>query len=179
MAMPHAGSLLRTALRLTREKSLSEDLVQEVLLRAWRSFEQFEAGTNCKAWLFKIMLNLASKRRKQIQTRPQLLSLEENESFKLPVAVTRTPEFTGSEVVTALDSLPEEHRTVLLLGVVEGFTCKEIGQMLSIPIGTVMSRLSRARVGLRRKLTEPVGQACVCKPEVSVKQAQKGAYELL
>jgi len=179
VAMPHAGSLLRTALRLTGEKSIAEDLVQEVLLRAWRSFEQFEAGTNCKAWLFKIMLNLASKRQKQIQTRPQLVSLEENESFKLPVTVPRTPEFTGSEVVTALDSLPEEHRTVLLLGVVEGFTCKEIGQMLSIPIGTVMSRLSRARIGLRRKLTEPVGQACVCKPGVSVKQAQKGAYELL
>ena len=179
MAMPHTGSLLRTALRLTREKPLAEDLVQEVLLRAWRSFEQFEAGTNCKAWLFRIMLNLASKRQRQIQRSPQLLSLEENESFKLPVTITQTPEFSGSEVVTALDSLPEEHRTVLLLGVVEGFTCKEIAQLLGIPIGTVMSRLSRARIGLRRKLTEPASQVCVCKSEVSVKQAQKGVYELL
>src|SRR6266702_277409 len=80
VAMPHAARLLRTALRLTCDRGLAEDLVQEVLLRAWRSFHQFEAGTNCKAWLFRIMLNLLSRRQKQLRSNPHILFLDENDS---------------------------------------------------------------------------------------------------
>lgn len=153
--MPHTESLLRAALRLTQNAPAAEDLVQETLLQGWRSFHQFERGTNCKAWLFRIMLNLSNKRRRKLQARPELLALDEFES--LPLMASQCPatpaQFTALEVFAALDALPCDHRTALVLAVVEGFTCKEIARMLDIPIGTVMSRLSRARVSLRQQLT--------------------------
>src|SRR5437588_135385 len=124
VAMPHASTLLRTALRLTSDSGYAEDLVQEVLLRAWRCFDQFEMGTNCKAWLFRIMFNLSSKRQLQIKAKPPG-SLDENE-FVQPSTVLTSSGFTQTEVLAALDSLAEEHRNVLMLGVVEGFTCKEM-----------------------------------------------------
>jgi RNA polymerase sigma-70 factor (ECF subfamily) len=127
--------------------------VQETLLRAWRAFDQFERGTNCKAWLFRIMVNLASKHRRQIQVRPQMVSLEASESttvVRLPVV--NSQQLESVEVISAFDTLSEEHRIVLVLAVVEGFTCKEIAQMCGLPIGTVMSRLSRARGALRAAL---------------------------
>jgi RNA polymerase sigma-70 factor (ECF subfamily) len=152
VAMPHAGSLLRLAMRLEHDRGRSEDLVQETLLRAWRAFDQFERGTNCKAWLFRILLNLFSKRRRKVNTAPQMVSLEASESatvIKMPVVKSH---LTSMEVVSAFDTLSEDHRVVLVLAVIEGFTCKEIAQMCGLPMGTVMSRLSRARVALREAL---------------------------
>jgi RNA polymerase sigma-70 factor (ECF subfamily) len=152
VALPHVESLLRAALNFERERARAEDLVQETMLRAWRAFDQFERGTNCKAWLFRIMLNLHSKRRKTSQAKAQEVSLESIEAK----AVVRLPVFrsrpTNLEVISALESLSAEHRTVLILAVVEGFTCKEIAKMCNLPIGTVMSRLSRARAALRESL---------------------------
>jgi len=156
VALPHTESLLRAALRLTQNAGAAEDLVQETLLQGWRSFHQFESGTNCKAWMFRIMLNLSSKRRWKIQTEPTMLSLGEPESqqFAPPQNRTAPAQFTAGDVFGALDALPGDHRVVLLLAVVEGFTCKEVARMLDVPIGTVMSRLSRARVSLRQQLTK-------------------------
>jgi len=152
VAMPHTESLLRTALRLTRDRSIAEDTVQETLLRAWRAFDQFERGTDCKAWLFRILLNISSKYRRKLQAMPQMLTVDENEAQKvIPLRATPT-QFAAVEVMTAVDMLSNEHRTVLLLAVVEGFTCKEIARMCALPVGTVMSRLSRARAELRKRL---------------------------
>ena len=149
--MVHARSLLRTALRLARDRALAEDMVQETLLRGWKSFDQFEPGTNCKAWLFKIMLNLYNRNRQQNLAGPMLVAMEESEVVRL--SFTREPQMvSGSEVMEALDTLPSEQRAVLMLGVIEGFTCKEMAEILQVPMGTVMSRLSRARQGLRSRL---------------------------
>jgi len=154
VAMVHSKSLLRTASRLCRERPEAEDLVQETLLRAWRSFEQYQPGTNCKAWLFRIMLNLAAKRSQQERRIPALNSLEELPEWNKMPAAPAVSSFGESNVHAALEAMPDEHRVVLLLAVVEGFTCKEMGKILEIPVGTVMSRLSRARVGLRQRLLE-------------------------
>ena len=150
VAMPHTGPLLRAALRMTGERGAAEDLVQETLLRAWRSFDQFERGTNCKAWLFRIMLNISNKNQHTAQARPALISLDGHEPAR--VVPLRPPQLTATEVFSALDSLSAEHRLVLIVAVIEGFTCKEIAGICSVPIGTVMSRLSRGRAELRRML---------------------------
>jgi RNA polymerase sigma-70 factor, ECF subfamily len=152
VAMPHTESLFRAALRITRERAGAEDIVQETLLRAWNAFDQFERGTNCKAWLFRILLNLSSKQRKKIQAAPAMLALDENDSDRVIRLRVAPPQFAEVEILSALDRLSTEHRTILILAVVEGFTCKEIARMCALPIGTVMSRLSRARSELRKIL---------------------------
>jgi RNA polymerase sigma-70 factor (ECF subfamily) len=150
VAMPHTERLLRAALRMMGERSAAEDLVQETLLRAWRSFEQFERGTNCKAWLFRIMLNVSNKGRLEARSKPELIPLDGHEPAG--VIPMRPPQLTATEVLAALDSLSAEHRLVLILAAVEGFTCKEIAAICGVPIGTVMSRLSRGRAELRKLL---------------------------
>ena len=151
VALPHCESLLRTALRITSNRAEAEDLVQEALLRAWRAFDQFERDSNCKAWLFRIMLNISNKTFRQSRRVPILVSLdEEAHGNVIPLQVTRPRQLTSVEVLSALDALSLEHRMVLILAVVEGFTSREISGICSVPIGTVMSRLSRGRAELRR-----------------------------
>jgi RNA polymerase sigma-70 factor (ECF subfamily) len=148
VAMPHSRSLLRVARRLSQDAAAAEDLVQETMLLAWRGFHQFRAGTNARAWLFRILFNAFHARGRKIRTAPVTvpLSVSGNE----PGAVASVGH--SAEVSQAFGKLPLEHRTVLLLGVVEGFTCREIAEILAVPIGTVMSRLSRARQALRDQL---------------------------
>jgi RNA polymerase sigma-70 factor (ECF subfamily) len=152
-AMPHLNDLFRTALRMTGERGQAEDVTQEVYLQAWRSFERFEAGTNCRAWLYKILFHCVShQRRKGFRFR----LLKENEEFLVanlvqPAAVAQ--EITDGEILAALDDLPSEFRSVVLLVDVEEFAYKEVAEILAIPIGTVMSRASssiRKRVSLRK-----------------------------
>lgn len=146
VAMPHASSLLRFAKRLTRGESLSEDLVQETLLRAWRGFGQFAAGTNARAWLFRILINtFHAHNRKERSCLPSL-------SLTADIRSESDSPSGSFEIVEALDRLGEDQRTALLLAAVEGFTCREIADILSVPIGTVMSRLSRAREAMRELL---------------------------
>jgi RNA polymerase sigma-70 factor (ECF subfamily) len=140
-AMPHTRSLLRVARRLTSDP---EDLVQETMLSAWRGFHQFRAGTNARAWLFRIMMNAFHARGRK--ARPALVPIDGHDRAGGPDIST------AAEVGQALDELALEHRTVLLLAVVEGFTCREISEILAVPMGTVMSRLSRARDALRSRL---------------------------
>jgi len=144
VALPYTGSLLRFALRLTRDTAAAEDLVQETLLSGWRHFGQFERGTNARAWLFQILINFFRRSYRKERGRaafvvltPEVSSYARNE---LP------------EVNQALERIGEDQRAVLLLAAVEGFTCKEISEILSIPMGTVMSRLSRAREAMRAML---------------------------
>jgi RNA polymerase sigma-70 factor, ECF subfamily len=151
VVMVHAESLLRVARRMTRNHHAAEDAVQETLLSAWRCFHQFETGTNCKAWLFKILINLLNKS----YSRPTLLIVNLPETVVLEnIAPARNSydDLARSDVIAAIESLQEEQRIVLLLAAVEGFTCREIGMMVGVPIGTVMSRLSRGRVEVRRAL---------------------------
>jgi RNA polymerase sigma-70 factor, ECF subfamily len=153
-AMPHSRSLLRVARRLTLDPSLAEDLVQETLLLAWRSFHHFRTGTNIRAWLFRILFNAFYAQGRKMRARPVFVSLPhgpEAVSFGSGGAAL----FEAAAVGRALEILSEEHRSVLLLAVVEGFTCKEVAAILSVPIGTVMSRLNRARQALRNALDPP------------------------
>ncbi len=153
VAITQTASLLRFARRLTSDPWAAEDLVQETFMRAWRGFDQFRGGTNARAWLFRILLNnFYGQARKGRLT---LVSLDETDK------AGANGNGASLEVTEALARLPEDQRAALMLGVVEGFTCREISEMLGIPIGTVMSRLSRARLAMRIKLglQEPRGSA--------------------
>ena len=132
------------ARRLTANSAAAEDLVQETLLSAWRSFHQFRPDSNARAWLFRIIFNgfHARGRRKS----PVVLPLKAETQTFSPV------HDDVLEISRALDGLEVDHKTVLLLAVVEGFTCKEIADILHVPIGTVMSRLSRARQAMRMRM---------------------------
>jgi len=141
--MPHLAALLRVARRLASEPASAEDLVQETMLLAWRGFRGFEPGTNARAWLFRILFNAyygAGRRAQRAQTPPPAST------------VVHTKVQEAVEIAQALQALPVEQRSVLLLCVVEGFTCQEAAGILDVPIGTVMSRLSRARQELRTRL---------------------------
>lgn len=148
-AWPHFREIYRAALRQTRRPAEAEDLAQEVFLQAWKSFDRFERGTNCRAWLYRILWNVDHQRiRKKV---PVTLGAEGEARIGETLAAEETTptEIRDEEVSAALDSLSEEHRRILLLSDVEEFTYKEIAALLQVPIGTVMSRLSRARKALR------------------------------
>jgi RNA polymerase sigma-70 factor (ECF subfamily) len=151
-AIPHSRSLLRVARRLASDPATAEDLVQETLYRAWRSFEQFQTGTNIRAWLFRILFNAFYAQGRQLSSAPILVSLDAPGVEPGPKRTAGISFGDAAEVSSALDALSAEHRTVLLLAVVEGFTCREMAQILGLPIGTVMSRLSRGRQAMRERL---------------------------
>lgn len=162
-ALPYLGQLYGAALRLTGNPADAEDLVQQTALRAYAAFEQFERGTNLKAWLFKILTNtfISSYRKKQRE--PKTVSADENDEFSLfdvLIEKTGTPEaqildrIPDDEVRHALERLPEQFRTAVLLADVEGFAYQEIADMMDVPIGTVMSRLHRGRKALQKALWE-------------------------
>ena len=154
-AIPHLEALLRTAVRLSGNRARAEDAVQETYLRAWRSFRTYRPETNCRAWLFKILLNVLKKAAGK-QRRDPLAEAEDVEvSGKL---IPLFPEAEGGnrqDLLAAVNRLAPEFREVLWLVVVEGFAYREAAQILDIPMGTVMSRLYRARRELRRFLTVP------------------------
>jgi RNA polymerase sigma-70 factor, ECF subfamily len=147
VALPHAASLLRYALHLAGEKSRAEDLVQETLFSAWRNFRQFKPGTNCKAWLFRILTNLQYRQMRKSGMRPTVNVEEVNARLGAPEKVS-----ANQEMREAFARLTFEHQEVLQLAVIEGFGIREIADLLQLPEGTVMSRLSRARASLRAAL---------------------------
>ena len=151
-AMPHLNDLFRTATRVLGERGRAEDVVQEVYLQAWKSFERFESGTNCRAWLYKILFHCVNHHRRKWFRFPLL---KENEEF-LEANLTYSPpvaeHLTDQEILAALDRIPADFRSMVLLVDVEEFAYKEAADILGIPIGTVMSRLSRGRRLLREQL---------------------------
>jgi RNA polymerase sigma-70 factor (ECF subfamily) len=167
-AMQYAPQLFSTALRMTRNRADAEDLMQETFTKAWRAFDSYQQGTNLRAWLFRILTNTYinkynSQLRKPIET--ELDEVEELYLFKRLGAfdqsqLSRSAEdqmlemFTDDEVKNAIEELPETFRIPLLMSDVEGFSYKEIAEILDIPIGTVMSRLHRGRKSMQKMLYE-------------------------
>jgi RNA polymerase sigma-70 factor, ECF subfamily len=153
-AMPHMNDIYRTAARVLGNTTAADDVVQDVYLQAWKSFGQFELGTNCRAWLFKILFNtLHHYRRKWMNTR---MVKESDEILEMTTAAgPPVPEnITDEQMLAALAEVPEDYRSVVLLVDVEEFAYKEAASILDVPIGTVMSRLSRGRRLLREKLSD-------------------------
>jgi len=153
-AMPHLNDLFRTATRLTGERGQAEDVLQEVYLQAWRSFEKFEAGTNCRAWLYKILFHCVSHHRRKWFRLPLLKENEEHLETNLVQPESVPQHLTDEEILGALDGIPADFRNVVLLVDVDEFAYKEVSEILGIPIGTVMSRLSRGRGLLRKRLAD-------------------------
>lgn len=151
-AMPHMADLFRTATRVLGERSRAEDVVQEVYLQAWKSFHRFEPGTNCRAWLFKILFHCVNHHRRKWFRFPLLKETEEFLETNLTYAPPIAEHLTDGEILQAMDQIPADFRSVLLLVDVEEFSYKEAAGILSVPLGTVMSRLSRGRKALRELL---------------------------
>jgi RNA polymerase sigma-70 factor, ECF subfamily len=152
-ALPHFDDLYRTAVRVIGERETAEDLVQETYLEAWKSFRRFEPGTHCRAWLFKILFHVIHHhRRKWFRfkfTREDEQLLEQTLVYEPPIP----QDITDEDMLAALDRVPQSYREVLLLADVQEFSYKEVADTLSVPIGTVMSRLSRGRAILRTQLS--------------------------
>lgn len=158
-AMKHLNELYRTANRLTQNQTDAEDLVQETFMQAWKSFDRYEVGTNCRAWLYKILFNKVDHYRRKKYTRAKYMQEADEEIFNNASFVAPVPEhLTDTEVIKALDKLPDHYREVVMLTDVHEFSYKEAADILQIPIGTVMSRLNRARTQLRKSLTKVAGE---------------------
>lgn len=167
-AMPFMDQLYSHALRMTRNAADAEDLVQETYLKAYRGFGGFEAGTNLRAWLFRILTNNYINTYRKKQRRPTESDLEDVQDLYLyrrlggaeTAQLGRSAEeelfehITDGEIKDALEALPEQYRDAVLLADVEGFAYKEIAEILDVPIGTVMSRLHRGRKRLQEELLE-------------------------
>jgi RNA polymerase sigma-70 factor (ECF subfamily) len=162
-AMVHLNSLYATGLRMTRNPRDAEDLVQDTMLQAFRFFDRFEPGTNCKAWMFKILTNtFINKYRKRSREReirevidqdelPSLMSEDVAEASRDPEgAMTRA--LLSDDVRTALDAVPHDYRIAVVLCDLEEFSYKEIADIMDCPVGTVMSRLHRGRRLLQKSL---------------------------
>lgn len=153
-AMPHLNDIYRTAARILGERTRAEDVAQEVFLRAWKSFDRFESGTNCRAWLFKILFHCVNHERRKSFRFPLLKEAEEFMEANLPAPESIPEEISDAQILSALDAIPLEFRSVVLLVDVEEFAYKEAAGILEVPVGTVMSRLSRGRKLLREKLAD-------------------------
>ncbi|MEO6390445.1 MAG: sigma-70 family RNA polymerase sigma factor [Pyrinomonadaceae bacterium] len=153
-AIPHMKDLYRTALRLVRLPAEAEDLVQETFTQAWRSFDRYERGTNCRAWLYKILFFKVDHHRRRLQTRSRFFVDADPETVVATVQPIAETQLNEDAAMAALEALPEKFRDVVLLADVREFSYQEIATTLGIPIGTVMSRLSRGRRQLREKLGE-------------------------
>lgn len=160
LAFPHLDALYRTALRMSADRVTAEDVVQETVLRAWKNFRQFQAGTNFKAWIFTILSNTYINEYRRRERGPLVTDFvdhepAEEESARLTAEEIRgLADQLGDEAAKALAKVPAPLKIIFLLSTFEQLTYKEIAEVLGIPIGTVMSRLFRAREILRRELAQ-------------------------
>jgi RNA polymerase sigma-70 factor, ECF subfamily len=186
-ALPHLDSLYATALRLTRSGSDAEDLVQDSLLRAYRFYDRFEAGTNLRAWLLKIVTNTFINRyRKAKRERTLMESVDATaagegmmsrgamRSLTSPVDAAQR-RLIAQEIERALDRLPDEYRVMILLADVEELSYREIADVVGCPIGTVMSRLHRARKLLQQHLLDQAVQLGIVAPEDAAAEGSEAA----
>ncbi len=162
--LPHLDAMYNFALRLTADPNDAEDLVQDTIVKAYRFFDSYEKGTNAKAWLFRILKNSYINTYRKKSKKPNQVDYDEVATFYETIRDERTDtsdledrmfrELIDDHISKALDQLPEDFRTVVLLCDVEGFTYEEIANMLDVPIGTIRSRLHRGRNLLRSELLE-------------------------
>jgi len=161
-ALPHMNALYSFAVRLCRDRDDASDLLQETFLKGFRFFDKFESGTNCKAWLFRILKNTYINQYRKDKKEPDTIEYDTIEEF-YDLIRSESSESTDlqkrifdnlldDEISIALDSLPESFRTAIILCDLEGMTYEEISEILECPIGTVRSRLHRARNILASKL---------------------------
>lgn len=160
--IPHISALKTFAYHITYNDTDAEDLVQETYLKAYRFIDKYQQGTNAKAWLFKILKNAYINEYRRKSKRPTKVEFEEITSFNDGGQAAIGDHFDlrreifdmdlGDEVTTAIDALPSDFKTVILLCDLEQFSYEEIAEILEIPIGTVRSRLFRARNMLKEKL---------------------------
>jgi RNA polymerase sigma-70 factor (ECF subfamily) len=161
-AMPHMNILHGYALKITGNQLDADDLVQETFLRAFRFFDKFEKGTNCKAWLFRVMKNLFINKYRKNQREPGKVDYDEIENYfdtirsdKLDSSDLQEKVFSNlldDDVTKALNSLQDDFKTVVILCDLEGLSYEEIAEFIQCPIGTVRSRLHRGRKMLQQKL---------------------------
>lgn len=162
--IPHLDALYNFGLRLTSDPNDAEDLVQDTIVKAYRFFDSYEKGTNAKAWLFRILKNSYINNYRKKSKKPQEVDYDEVASFYESIRAERTEtsdmedkmfrELIDDDISNALDQIPEDFRTVVLLCDVEDFTYEEIANMLDVPIGTIRSRLHRGRNLLKAELME-------------------------
>ena len=154
-AVPHLDAVYNFALRMTGDEDDADDLVQETYLKAFRFFDKFEKGTNCKAWLFRILKNSFINDYRKTTKEPNKVDYDDVQNFyeniKADEVETQHYEedafsnLLDDEISKAISELPEDFRTVVILSDIEGFTYEEIADFVDIPVGTVRSRLHRAR----------------------------------
>ncbi len=175
-ALVHIDALYATGLRMTRDPRDAEDLVQDTMLAAYRFFHRFEPGTNCKAWLFKILTNtFINKYRKRVRDREvrEVIDHEEMPSLMSEdvAAASKDPEGTiignllSDDVRRALEEVPYDYRMAVVLCDLEDFSYKEIADIMDCPVGTVMSRLHRGRRLLQKSLREYAVKEGIVKDE--------------
>jgi len=167
-ALPHLDAVYRFALRLSGSEAAAEDLVQETFLRAYRSWDQYTPGTQCKSWLFTICRNVFLRHRERGKRHDEIV--EEHAGREGPGPSPVNPVWTeaqgvdpegsffesivDAEVLKAIDDLPEEYRTAVVLSDLEGLPYNEIAELMDVPVGTVKSRLFRGRRQLQKVLYE-------------------------
>jgi RNA polymerase sigma-70 factor (ECF subfamily) len=148
--IPHLDAMYNFALRLTSDPNDAEDLVQDTIVKAFRFFSSYEKGTNAKAWLFRILKN--SYINDEVSSFYETIRADRTDTSDLEDRMFR--ELIDDDISNALEELPEDFRTVVLLCDVEGFTYEEIANMLDVPIGTIRSRLHRGRNLLKAELMD-------------------------
>jgi RNA polymerase sigma-70 factor, ECF subfamily len=163
--MPHLNSLFRTAWRIVGDKEEAEDLVQETFLQAWKSFHRFETGTNCRAWLFKILFHVINHHRRKWFKFTWVTDSEEMLENTLIYEPPVSQNLSDEDVLASLEKVPSQYREVVLLADVQEFSYKEIAEILNAPVGTVMSRLSRGRKILRQELADFASGYGISNPE--------------